>query len=122
MTDYEIGYKKPANRCKYKKGDRANPNGRRGKCGGNDFAAGEVLARRNAKKIQVEIGGKIKRLWPAEVTVNKLAKAAIGGHLSAAEMLIDLYNDSRSGKDFKCEPKYISEREAKIRRLSRPRN
>jgi Family of unknown function (DUF5681) len=121
MTGYKTGYGKPPINCQYKKGDRANPNGRRGKGAGNDFAAGDLLARLYAKKVEVEIGGKTKRLWRAEVTVNKLAKAALRGDLGAAELLIDLYNDSKSGKDFKCEPKYISEREAKIQRLSRPR-
>ena len=119
MTDYEVGYGKPPIRCQYKKGDRANPNGRRGKGGNNDFPAGELLARRNAKKVKVEIGGKTELLWPDEVKVNNLANAALNGKLSAAELLIDLYNDSKSGKDFKCEPKYISEREAKIQRLSK---
>jgi hypothetical protein len=120
VAEYDIGYGKPPAHCKYKKGDRANPNGRRGKAGTTDFAAGDALARIRARKIKVDIGGgKIKPMWRDEYKINQLANLAMKGKLSAAKMLIDMHADSEAGGDFKCETKYISKSEAKIRRLSR---
>lgn len=116
MNDYEVGYKKPPINRQYKKGDRANPNGRRGKKI-DGFAAGEALARLRAEKIEVTVGGKTERLWRDEYQVRQLVQRARNGDLNAAEMLIDLHALSESGGDYTGEPKVITESEAKIQRL-----
>jgi hypothetical protein len=116
--DYKVGYGKPPPNWQYKKGDRANPNGRRGKSGETGFAAGDALARLRSKKIKVPIdGGKTKLIWQEEYTVASLVRRALNGDLRATRVLIDMHAQSESEGDFVCEPVYVTPKEAKLRRL-----
>ena len=118
--DYKVGFKKPPIHSRYKPGDRANPNGRRGKGGETNFAAGDVLARMRSKKILVPIGGgKTKLMWQEEHTVALLIQRALKGEVRAARLLIEMHAESEKGGDFVCDPLYLTPHELKLRRLRR---
>src|SRR5262245_22768815 len=97
MRDYEVGYKKPPQRSQFKPGNRANPNGRRGK----------AVRRRESQivydvmhgRVDFREGGKSKRAPRIEIIIKEYGSAALRGDVRAAEALLKIraeFSDNRA--------------------------
>jgi Family of unknown function (DUF5681) len=88
MPDYEVGYKKPPQHSQFKPGNRANPNGRRGK----------AMRRRESQivydimqgRVDFREGGKPKRARRIEIIIKGYGAAALEGDVRAAEALLKI--------------------------------
>jgi hypothetical protein len=88
MGDYKVGFKKPPRHSQFKPGNRANPNGRRGKRGARTRAQ---IARDFIKDVvEFREGGKLKRAPRIELLVRCYGAAALQGDIGAADALLKI--------------------------------
>ena len=95
---YEVGYRTPPRHRQYKKGECANPNGRRGRKG--KPRAGELFARVHAESVAGGAGKPSRPSSRLEAVITHLCSAALTGQLNAIEALIDWHAKSVAGGDF----------------------
>jgi hypothetical protein len=88
--DYVVGPGKPPRETQFKKGQVANPNGRRGKAKEPEFNLGNVLQLIDNEKILVKVDGKRKKMTKAEVHYVQLFTRSLRGEISAARIIADM--------------------------------
>lgn len=88
--EYVVGPGKPPRGTRFKKGQIANPNGRRGKTKDSEIDLGKILQFVDNEKILVTIDGKRTRKTKAEINYIQLFTQALRGKLSAARLIADL--------------------------------
>lgn len=88
--DYVVGPGKPPRGTRFKKGQIANPNGRRGNAKDPEFDLGKILQLVDNEKILVTIDGKRTRKAKAEINYVQLFTQALRGKLSAARIIAEL--------------------------------
>jgi hypothetical protein len=91
MADYKVGYKKPPLHSQFKPGNRANPDGRRGKRERRTEA--EIVNEIMTKPVSFREGGKSKRASRIELMIKSLGAAALKGDVGAAEALLKIRKD-----------------------------
>lgn len=85
--DYEVGYGKPPESGKFKKGTSGNPSGRPKKL--KDF--GSQLLRELDSKLIINENGKRKVITKLEGVVKQLLNKSLSGHHPSTRLLIPLY-------------------------------
>jgi hypothetical protein len=88
--EYVVGPGKPPRGTRFKKGQIANPNGRRGKKAEREFDPAKTLQLVDNEKILVTIDGKRKRITKAEINYIQLFTQSFRGILSAARTIADI--------------------------------
>jgi hypothetical protein len=88
--DYVVGPGKPPRETQFKKGQVANPNGRRGKAKESEFNLGKVLQLIDNEEILVKLDGKRKKMTKAEVHYVQLFTRSLRGEISAARIIADM--------------------------------
>jgi hypothetical protein len=85
MAEYEVGYGKPPRHTQFKKGNRANPNGR-----GKRKAQTEADILKNVMSSVTEFreNGKSKQAPRIELMIRSIGEKARKGDVGAAEMLL----------------------------------
>ena len=83
---YDIGYCKPPKAAAFKKGDRANPNGRRGK----RQSVGDIVDEALEEKIPLSQGGKTTRLPAIKAMILAVRARAFKGDQKAFALLRSL--------------------------------
>ena len=86
MADYEVGYKKPPRHSQFKRGNRANPHGRKRK----PRTEAEVFNDVMNDLAEYRQGGKKKRAPRVELLIKRYGTAALKGDVSAAASLLTL--------------------------------
>jgi hypothetical protein len=89
-TAYSVGPGKPPRETQFKKGQVANPNGRRGKAKEPEVDLGKVLQLIDNEKITVKVDGKRKKMTKAEVHYVQLFTRSLRGEISAARIIADM--------------------------------
>ncbi len=87
IEDYEVGYGKPPDSGKFKKGTSGNPSGRPKKL--KDF--GSQLLRELDSKLIINENGKRKVITKLEGVVKQLLNKSLSGHHPSTRLLIPLY-------------------------------
>lgn len=88
--DYVVGPGKPPRGTRFKKGQVANPNGRRGKPKEPEFDLGKVLQLVENEKILVKIDGKRKQMTKVEVHYVQLFTRSLKGENAASRIIADM--------------------------------
>ena len=86
MADYEVGYKKPPRHSQFKRGNRANPHGRKRK----PRTEAEIFNDVMDHVAEYRQGGKKKRAPRVELLIKRYGAAALKGDVSAAANLLTL--------------------------------
>jgi len=91
MRDYSVGRGKPPVHTRFKKGQVANPNGRRGKIGGSKKSPtkelAEIFSELLNEKVTVNSGSGKESLSRWEICIRQLLMSAMKGHPSAMREL-----------------------------------
>jgi hypothetical protein len=85
--DYEVGYGKPPESCKFKKGTSGNPSGRPKKL--KDL--GSQLLQELDSKLIINENGKRKVITKLQGVVKQLLNKSLSGHHPSTRLLIPLY-------------------------------
>ncbi|WP_051335340.1 DUF5681 domain-containing protein [Methylocapsa acidiphila] len=87
MSDYDVGYGKPPKHSQFKKGVCPNPRGR-GKR--RDLQVGEIMDKVLNAPVEFRERGKMKKASRIELTIRKLAAAAVKGDVGGAASLLKM--------------------------------
>lgn len=97
---YEVGYKKPPEHSRFKKGKSGNPQGRpkgsKGKLRGNERALSRYILSEAGRRIIVQDGGKEVSMTMAQAIFRTVSVKAVKGNLSAAKLLLNMVNQADS--------------------------
>ncbi len=88
MADYDVGYQKPPKHSQFKPGNRANPDGRRGKK--EPRTAAESFNEIINQYVEYRDGDKVKRARWIELIIISYGAAALKGDIDAAANLLKL--------------------------------
>ena len=89
-SDYEIGYGKPPEGRRFKKGQSGNPSGRPAK---NANSAAPLLVRKFEEQVLEAGTGRCQKTTRREVLVVQLAGQPAGAGLSATKILTDMLKE-----------------------------
>jgi hypothetical protein len=106
MSEYEVGYKKPPQHTRFKKGICPNPKGRGAK---KSLKAGEIYENIITAPVKLTEGGKTKDIPRWEYTIKLWAKKSAMGDIQAAELLLTVYHYSKTYGDYRHVPIEIEE-------------
>jgi len=106
MGDFEIGYKKPPQHTRFKKGVCPNPKGRGAK---TSLKAGEIYESIVTGRVTLTEGGKTKGIPRWDYTIRLWAKKAATGDIQAAELLLMAHHYSKTYGDYRHVPIEIEE-------------
>ena len=98
-SDYEIGYRKPPEGRRFKKGQSGNPSGRLAK---SAKSAQPVLVRKSDEQVLVVMNGRCQKTTRRDVVMVQLVDEPVAG-FSATKFLADLL------KEFETKPAPRSE-------------
>jgi hypothetical protein len=87
MSDHEVGYGKPPEKSRFKKGVSGNPKGRPKR---KPVAAAEVVNKVLNASAEYRERGQVKRATRRELTLRNYVKLALKGDAKAAETLLRL--------------------------------
>jgi hypothetical protein len=97
MGDYEIGRGKPPKHSQFKKGNRANPNGRRGKR--KPMVIAEIIDNVLDGRAEYRERGRTKKATRRELTIKSHIRRALGGDLKSIEALLLLRAHAQTSSD-----------------------
>jgi hypothetical protein len=97
MGDYEIGRGKPPKHSQFKKGNRANPNGRRGKR--KPVVIAEIIDNVLNGRAEYRERGRTKKATRRELTIKSHIRRALGGDLKSIEALLLLRAHAKTSGD-----------------------
>jgi hypothetical protein len=84
--DYVVGYQRPPIEGRFKKGNKANPNGRKKKTRNRKVMISEILL----EPITVKEGGEVKKMSMLEAVLKKTLSKALAGDNKAALTIIGI--------------------------------
>jgi Family of unknown function (DUF5681) len=87
MSDHEVGYRKPPQKSRFKKGVSGNPKGRPKR---KPFAAGDIVNKVLNSSAEYRERGQTKRASRRELTLRNYVRLALKGDAKAAETLLRL--------------------------------
>jgi hypothetical protein len=87
MSDHEVGYRKPPQESRFKKGVSGNPKGRPKR---KPFAAGDIVNKVLNSSAEYRERGQTKRATRRELTLRNYVRLALKGDAKAAETLLRL--------------------------------
>lgn len=88
--DYRVGYGKPPEHTRFRKGQSGNPSGKPRKVLSDD----EILLRELSSRVTITEGGKRKRMTKLEVMMKKLVNLAMQGDSKAVRFVADAYRNA----------------------------
>jgi hypothetical protein len=88
MSDYEVGRGKPPKHSRFKPGNNANPNGRRGKR--KPVAIADIIENVLNGLAEYRERGRTKKARRRELTIKALIRLALSGNLKSIEALLML--------------------------------
>lgn len=88
--EYEIGYGKPPEGRRFKKGQSGNPSGRPAK---SAKSAAPLLVRKFEEQVVEAATGRCQKTTRSEVLVVQLADEPVGAGLSVAKILTDMLRE-----------------------------
>lgn len=97
MGDYEVGRGKPPKHSRFKPGNNANPNGRRGKR--KPAAIADIIETVLNGRAEYRERGRIKKARRAELTIRAHVKLALAGNLKSIEALLMLRTLAQMSSD-----------------------
>jgi hypothetical protein len=87
--DYEVGYRKPPVKTRFKKGQSGNPSGRPRRVS-EELDPGGILQSIDSEEITLSIHGKPARMTRAEIEFRQLFSKAIRGDLPSARLIANM--------------------------------
>ena len=97
MGDYEIGRGKPPKHSQFKKGNRANPNGRRGKR--KPVVIADIIENVLNGHAEYRERGRTKKAKRRELTIKTHVRLALGGNLKSIETILLLRAHAQTSGD-----------------------
>jgi len=91
--EYEVGYGKPPKANQFKPGHSGNPKGKRKR----PKTAADVVEKLLQQKVEVNAGGRKKRLPLLEVLLRTITTKAAKGDLASARFLLELFKSQQEG-------------------------
>lgn len=85
MMDYEIGYRKPPKRSRFKPGVSGNPKGRRKR---QQTPAAEIIRQAFSTPVPIIRNGRTRMTTYAEMIITALVERAVKGQIGAAEHIL----------------------------------
>lgn len=113
-ADDQVGYRKPPRAYTWTKGQSGNPKGRRKGAKNESTVIREVLTR----KIEIRIGGRVRKTTVLEAIVFKVAEDSLKGNTKSAAFLLNRFAALVSGE---LQPQDMSEDDRACWRPSRSR-
>jgi hypothetical protein len=97
MSDYEVGRGKPPKHSRFKPGNNANPNGRRGKR--KPVAIADIIENVLNGLAEYRERGRTKTARRRELTIKALIRLALSGNLKSIEALLMLRAHAQTSID-----------------------
>jgi hypothetical protein len=97
MSDYEVGRGKPPKHSRFKPGNNANPNGRRGKR--KPVAIADIIENVLNGLAEYRERGRTKKARRRELTIKALIRLALSGNLKSIEALLMLRAHAQTSSD-----------------------
>ena len=108
--EYEVGYGKPPEATRFKKGASGNPNGRPKGTPDLKTIVRELLS----AQVTVTEGGKKRKVSTLTATVMRLSEKALKGDMRAIEKLLSLASDMAAELEAQKESRSLTARDAEI--------
>ena len=107
MADYDVGYKKPPRHSQFKPGNRANPQGRRGKR--ESRKESEIVHDVMNGSVEFHEGDKLKRARRIQIMIKGYGAAALKGEVRAAETLLKIRAEFAGNRAMEPSIMYLTE-------------
>ena len=115
--DYEVGYKKPPEHTRFKKGRSGNPKGRQR--GAKNLAT--LVSEALDQKVSVSEQGRRRKVTKREAVITQLVNRSARADLKATQILLGLMQDIERRAGASTEPASLSEDDRKVLEFIRNR-
>jgi hypothetical protein len=103
---YDVGYGRPPQRTRWKKGQSGNPRHKEGKVREGTVA---ILDRLLTRVVPIKINGKLNRMSALEVIINQLVQQELAGSVRASRVLLKYMQLANSTSEKKIELRFVED-------------